>query len=89
MTLRDELAALRDKLRLADEDWAATELDALIARLPPAETYFICKARKTADPPQDCNWPFCGCDPYADKVIAAIQEFGRLPELLAVLRAEN
>lgn len=24
----------------------------------------------------DCNWPFCGCDPHADKVIAAIEESG-------------
>lgn len=34
-----------------------------------------CKARASAtDPPSDCNWPFCGCDPAADKVLAAIQE---------------
>ena len=40
---------------------------------------FECKARKSAsDPPQDCDWPFCGCDPYADKVIEAIEESGRL-----------
>lgn len=24
----------------------------------------------------DCGWPFCGCDPHADKVIAAIEESG-------------
>lgn len=24
--------------------------------------------------PEDCGWPFCGCDPAADKVLAAIQE---------------
>lgn len=39
---------------------------------------FKCKARKTADPPQDCDWPVCGCDPYADKVIEALQESGKL-----------
>lgn len=34
-----------------------------------------CKARLSkADPPQDCDWPWCGCDPHADKVLAAIQE---------------
>lgn len=34
-----------------------------------------CKARVSAtDPPQDCDWPWCGCDPDADRVIAAIQE---------------
>jgi hypothetical protein len=26
--------------------------------------------------PADCNWPLCSCDPYADKVIAALQECG-------------
>ena len=34
----------------------------------------ICKAQPTADPPQDCDWPWCGCDPAADKVLEAIQE---------------
>jgi hypothetical protein len=24
--------------------------------------------------PEDCGWPFCGCDPAAEKVLAAIQE---------------
>lgn len=40
-----------------------------------------CKAQPTADTPQDCDWPWCGCDPHADKVIAAIQEndFAMLP----------
>jgi hypothetical protein len=28
--------------------------------------------------PADCGWPVCGCDPYADKVIAALQESGAL-----------
>lgn len=26
--------------------------------------------------PADCDWPLCGCDPYADKVIAALDEVG-------------
>lgn len=29
--------------------------------------------------PQDCNWPVCGCDPYADKVIDSLQESGHMP----------
>lgn len=29
-----------------------------------------------ANDPQDCDWPVCGCDPQADKVIAALQEMG-------------
>lgn len=25
---------------------------------------------------QDCDWPICGCDPYASKVLNAIEESG-------------
>lgn len=36
-----------------------------------------CKARTSnCDPPQDCDWPFCGCDAYANKVIVSIEESG-------------
>lgn len=41
---------------------------------------FTCKARKQGsdggNTPPDCDWPFCDCDSYADKVIAAIEESG-------------
>lgn len=44
-----------------------------------AQEKFKCKARQSSVPdPQDCDWPVCGCDPYADKVIAALQESGKL-----------
>jgi hypothetical protein len=42
-------------------------------------TGWKCAARSSytgADTPADCNWPVCGCDPYADKVIAALEESG-------------
>ncbi|NOV17848.1 hypothetical protein E5S70_17495 [Ensifer adhaerens] len=26
--------------------------------------------------PADCDWPLCGCDPHADRVIAALDEIG-------------
>lgn len=45
-----------------------------------AEGHRICKARAQGTPggmdPVDCDWPFCGCDPKADKVIEAIEESG-------------
>lgn len=48
-----------------------------------------CEAQLTADPPQDCGWPTCGCDPYADKVIAALEESGYVsPEALREKDAE-
>lgn len=38
-----------------------------------------CAARKQALPePGECDWPVCGCDPYANKVIAALEESGAL-----------
>lgn len=36
-----------------------------------------CKAQRTADPPQDCDWPFCCCDPHAQRVFEGIQESGK------------
>ena len=48
------------------------------AAAPPNDG-FLCAARHGdvgANDPQDCNWPFCGCDQRADKVIEAIQESG-------------
>lgn len=42
-----------------------------------------CMARHSnmgANDPQECNWPICGCDPHADRVIEALQESGILPE---------
>jgi hypothetical protein len=39
-----------------------------------------CKARKQGTPggndPADCDWPGCGCDPGANKVLEAIAESG-------------
>jgi hypothetical protein len=37
-----------------------------------------CAARQRNIGPevQDCDWPVCGCDPYADKVLDAIAESG-------------
>lgn len=53
-------------------------MEVLAARA--ADAPWKCKAQRTADPPQDCDWPVCGCDPYADKVIAALQESGKLAD---------
>lgn len=39
---------------------------------------FTCKAQPTADPPSDCDWPHCGCDPAATKVLEALHEEGLL-----------
>lgn len=44
----------------------------------------MCYAPRSADQPQDCSWPFCGCDPYADKVLAAIE--AQAPGLFAIHR---
>ena len=58
--------------RDSHENRLRNEVEAL--KTPP----WKCKAQRTADPPQDCDWPTCGCDPYANKVIEALQESGAL-----------
>lgn len=51
----------------------------------PAEVF--CKARRSTDPPQDCDWPTCGCDPAADKVIEALIEADKLPHEVCICAA--
>jgi hypothetical protein len=47
-----------------------------------SERSWTCGARRQGsiggNDPADCNWPICGCDPYADKVIEALLEMGLL-----------
>lgn len=47
---------------------------------PASAAGWQCAARKYNGPdtPADCDWPVCGCDPQADKVIAALDESGHL-----------
>ena len=51
------------------------ELEAELAEVKPK---WQCKAKSafSSDPPQECDWPFCGCDPKADDVIESLQECG-------------
>lgn len=45
----------------------------------PAGAEWACSARRQSLPePADCDWPVCGCDPAASKVIEALQESGTL-----------
>lgn len=41
---------------------------------------WYCKALKAGSAggnyPQDCDWPFCGCDPAANRAIEALEESG-------------
>jgi ssDNA-binding Zn-finger/Zn-ribbon topoisomerase 1 len=42
---------------------------------------WVCSARTiNTDPPQDCDWPGCGCDPYANKVLEALEEARIAPQ---------
>jgi hypothetical protein len=56
---------------------ALTTILALLAERK--ELRFSCKARAgntgSLDP-QDCDWPFCGCDEYASKVLETVEESG-------------
>jgi len=61
-----------------------TDVVAVAPNLAGRRAEFTCKARRTADPPEDCDWPTCGCDPYAEKVLATIEE--QAPGLFAIQR---
>jgi polyhydroxyalkanoate synthesis regulator phasin len=54
------------------------------AHPPAAAATFTCAARRQGsaggNDPADCDWPTCGCDEHASKVIAALQESGHLKE---------
>lgn len=39
-----------------------------------AATWTCAAGRQSLPEPTDCNWPVCGCDPYASKVIEALEE---------------
>jgi hypothetical protein len=63
----------------------------------------MCKANPTSDPPQDCDWPGCGCDSAANKVLEHFAECGlelirsdelfklraRLRELIALMEGDG
>lgn len=43
------------------------------------ELEWSCKARTAntgANDPAECDWPYCGCDPHANRVIPELQECG-------------
>lgn len=47
---------------------------------PAAESpVWVCGSRRVVtDPPQECDWPFCGCDPHANKVLEVLGDLGLL-----------
>jgi hypothetical protein len=70
-------------------DYATTDeanrafLDLTPVRAPPPTPIpddggerFRCAARHSLPEPQDCDWPQCGCDPVATRVLEYIQESG-------------
>lgn len=63
-----------------EKAFAADVLGAFVEKQPHVQDWkpkWECGARKSCLPePADCNWPFCGCDPYADKVMDALTESG-------------
>lgn len=82
-------------IRYLSEDGTAQKARDLLARLRSApETRMAawkCKARNSWLPePQDCDWPVCGCDPHANRVIEALGESGSLAALtLAEQKTSN
>jgi len=63
--------------------WFRDSIDMARAALTAAavETW-ACKARGSVggNTPQDCDWPMCGCDPYANRVVNALRETGAISD---------
>jgi hypothetical protein len=78
-------AILADKLLLLRKH--ADEIDQLRKAggvTSGAATTWECMGRKQSLPePGECNWPGCGCDPHATKVIESLLEQGWGPRPLA------
>lgn len=51
----------------------AADVDLINEALEPPKS---CMANFYSDPPQDCNWPFCGCDPKTNQIMSQLQECG-------------
>lgn len=65
-----------DVLRWFEDDHMRAISKSLKSPTAPVEPW-SCGARKSGFPePADCNWPLCGCDPYAEKVLTALEERG-------------
>jgi hypothetical protein len=62
---------LQGALALQD---AATEIESLRAEVKGLPKARKCMASATSDPPQDCDAPFCGCDPAWSACIEMLQE---------------
>ncbi len=71
--------ACQDCARLGKQN---TSLKAEMVQLMLADRQ--CAARAQGTPggidPAECDWPMCGCDPHATKVIEALSEAGALKE---------
>lgn len=67
-----------DEIHALARGFAAYALeDVLRSQRPVPSNLWVCKARlgnPGANDPQDCNWPLCGCDPHADRVIEKLNE---------------
>jgi hypothetical protein len=50
---------------MSDKHFDLTQIEPMTA------PRFTCRAKAN---PEDCDWPFCSCDPAANRVMEAIQE---------------
>lgn len=78
----DEMAAggFDGKGCTIEQAWNAMLVAAPAAPVDKAAYKCAARASVGAHDLQECDWPVCGCDPHADKVIAALQESGKLIE---------
>jgi hypothetical protein len=96
MTLREELAEfLAEQNRYhSNNSFAASDpimkkhianlvkWENMVRALPEvAQSTWQCKANPRSVVPEDCNWPYCGCDPQAGRVMQGLIECGWEPPI--------
>jgi hypothetical protein len=76
--LRETFDATLRALGLVPTTGRREELARLASTFRLAAPHDVWRCGVIADHSQDCDWPFCGCDPHATKVIGTLQECGML-----------
>lgn len=73
--LTEALGLVREALK-NQEDGEDGGLALVEKVLPEGGRLFRCMARESSAEPTDCDWPHCGCDPSANRVLDQLGEEG-------------
>lgn len=72
----EKIDAMRKQTNLLADAILSAMLSAAPTISPIGGEGVQCRARNSYPDPLDCDWPHCGCDPHAERVMAALEEEG-------------